>query len=100
MSKTLLVLAVLLASQLGLPGRGQAMLCMGAVHAAAAQERSTPPGEWCQRPPVRSTKAHACACHQHDCTDPDPNHVSAHVDAACLNFCTVSQCQCAHMDCP
>lgn len=79
------------------------MPCMGAIHAKAmaAQERKTPEGEWCQRPdPQMGRKAHACACHQHDCSDPDPSHVSAHTDAQCLNFCTVSQCKCGVHDCP
>lgn len=80
-----------------------AMPCMGALRAKvmAAQERSTPPGEWCQRPqPEMSKKAHSCACHQHDCSDPDPSHVSAHTDSACLNFCTTANCRCAVHDCP
>lgn len=77
--------------------------CVGAVHAQlmAAQERKTPDGEWCQRPqPDMSKKAHACKCHEHDCSDPDPNHVSAHVDAECLNYCNVSGCRCGVHDCP
>ncbi len=77
--------------------------CMGAQMAvvmAAAQEQHTPAGEWCQRPPVQSKKGHACACHQTDCNDPDPNHVPAHTDAHCLNYCTVSQCRCQKDDCP
>ena len=67
---------------------------------AVQVERKTPPGEWCQRPPVQSKKAHACACHQHNCNDADPNHLSAHVDSQCLNFCTTSQCRCSKDDCP
>jgi len=80
--------------------------CMGAVHAAAvlaaqAPERKTPAGEWCQRQePQMSRRAHACECHTHDCSDPDPAHVSAHTDAQCLNYCTVSQCRCGVQDCP
>lgn len=78
--------------------------CAGAKLAmvsAMAQERSTPPGEWCQREvKPMPAKAHACACHEHDCSDPDPNHVSAHVDPECLNFCTTSRCFCERMDCP
>lgn len=93
--------------------------CVGANHAAleaiaaqylphgipfevAAQERSTPPGEWCQRPQRNMpAKAHACECHKHDCTkDPDDqNNLSAHTDAKCLNFCTTANCQCSVMDC-
>jgi hypothetical protein len=82
------------------------MPCAGALHAAAvaaaqAPERKTPDGEWCQREtPQMNAKAHACRCHQHDCEDPDPTHVSAHIDSHCLNYCTVSQCRCATQDCP
>lgn len=75
--------------------------CAGAL-LAMEQEKKTPPGEWCQRPPVQSEKAHACDCHKHDC-DVDPNDInnrSAHTDPKCLNFCTVSQCMCEKMDCP
>lgn len=76
-------------------------LCLGAQLAIVhAQERSTPPGEWCQRPEVPMPKGgHACACHKADCADPDPNKSPAHTDQACLNFCTVSQCECPEMDC-
>lgn len=83
-------------------------MCVGAQLAVVmatsakltAQERSTPPGEWCQRPTTRmSNKAHPCACHQHDCTDEDPDHLSAHTDSACLNYCNVKDCRCAVMDC-
>lgn len=66
----------------------------------AAQEQHTPPGDWCQRPPIQSQHAHECACHQHDCSDPDPDHVSAHHDTACKNYCNVHSCMCAKMDCP
>jgi hypothetical protein len=93
---SLLVAALQLPASLSMP-------CMGALHAqaVAAQERKTPDGEWCQRPlPEMSKKAHACACHQHDCSDPDPNHVSAHTDAKCLNYCTVANCRCERTDCP
>ena len=76
-----------------------AALSLGMI-AQAAQERQLPPGEWCQRPPVTSPKAHPCTCHQHDCSDPDPTHVSAHVDQACQSFCHVDQCLCAKQDCP
>lgn len=103
--KTLLLIAsaLLVAAQLPCV---PSPFCTGALHAQAvaaqaAPERKTPPGEWCQRPlPQMSKKAHACACHQHDCTDPDPNHVSAHTDAKCLNYCTQAQCKCERMDCP
>lgn len=83
----------------------QPVLCQGAQHAivmAAAQgiERKTPDGEWCQRAPVQSQKAHACECHKHNCADPDPDHVSAHTDSQCLNYCTQAQCRCVAMDCP
>ena len=77
--------------------------CVGAMHAKmmAAQERQTPDGEWYQRPvPDMPKKAHACACHEHNCSDPDPDHVSAHTDSQCLNFCTVAKCSCERMDCP
>jgi hypothetical protein len=79
--------------------------CIGAIHSAtllAAQgpERKTPDGEWCQRPEKQmSQKAHACSCHKHDCSDPNPSHVSAHIDTQCLNYCTVSQCRCPVQDC-
>ncbi len=79
------------------------MLCMGAQHAivlAAAQEHKTPDGEWCQRAPAQSPKAHACACHATTCSDPDPDHLPAHVDVNCLNYCTVAQCLCPKADCP
>lgn len=98
-----LILAALLLAPL-IEWRPDSMMpCMGALHAQAitAQEHKTPDGEWCQRPlPQMSKKAHACACHQHDCTDPDPNHVSAHTDAKCLNYCTQAQCRCERTDCP
>ena len=79
-------------------------LCLGAQHAivmaSAKQERKTPDGEWCQRPEANMPKeAHACDCHKQDCTDGDPEHVPAHTDPMCLNFCTVSQCSCPGMDC-
>lgn len=81
-------------------------LCVGAqlaiVHATAAklQERSTPDGEWCQRPETRMPKgAHACECHKASCTDKDPEHLPAHTDAQCLNFCSVEKCSCPEMDC-
>ena len=64
------------------------------------QERHTPVGEWCQRPPVQSKKAHECHCRKQDCNDPDPLHVSAHVDVSCLNYCHVHECLCEKMDCP
>lgn len=101
------IFAVLLVT-VSTPGleKGMGMMCPGAalavVHATAMklQERSTPDGEWCQRAAPRMPKeAHACECHKHDCTDPDPDHVSAHVDAKCLNYCTVAKCECAAMDC-
>ena len=94
-----LLLAVFVLGSLG----PTPQFCMGAQMAvvmAAAQERHTPDGEWCQRPPVQSKKAHACMCHQHNCSDPDPDHVSAHTDGMCLNYCTVKNCKCAAMDCP
>lgn len=106
MKLSVLVLAALLLGQVVEPRPNSMMPCMGALHAQAlaaqaAPERKTPPGEWCQRPlPEMSKKAHACACHQHDCTDPDPNHVSAHTDSKCLNYCTQSQCRCERTDCP
>lgn len=83
------------------------MLCMGAqlaiVHQTAFKlqgERHTPPGEWCQRPaPTMSKKAHPCDCHKHDCDDPDPNHLSAHTDPKCENFCNTKDCRCAVHDC-
>jgi hypothetical protein len=81
-------------------------LCLGAHMAIAAQsngqERQTPDGEWCQRPPLRSNKAHECHCHQHDCTKPqdDANSYSAHTDQRCLNYCTIHKCMCEKQDCP
>jgi hypothetical protein len=95
----LLVAALQMPASLSMP-------CMGALHAQAiaaqaAPERTTPLGEWCQRPvPQMSKKAHACTCHQHNCTDPDPSHVSAHTDPKCLNYCTQANCRCERMDCP
>ena len=76
--------------------------CAGALHAQASPERKTPPGEWCQRQaPQMDRKAHACACHQHDCSKPDEDtYRSAHTDAQCLNYCTTSQCRCSRDDCP
>jgi hypothetical protein len=68
-----------------------------------AQEKQTPDGEWCQRPTQKmSPKAHACACHTHNCkADPtDLNNLSAHTDNKCLNFCTVTKCECLEGDCP
>lgn len=82
------------------------MLCMGALHAvvveaaAQSQERSVPDGEWCQRAPVRSEKAHACDCHQTKCDDPDASHVPAHTDPKCLDYCAVDKCACPKQDCP
>lgn len=80
--------------------------CLGAQQAQghammiASQERSTPKGDWCQRPaPQMSKKAHPCSCHKADCADDDPNHLPAHTDAACLNFCNVKDCRCAVHDC-
>lgn len=80
--------------------------CLGAQQAQghatilASQERSTPKGEWCQRAQTRMPKgAHACGCHKADCTDEDPNHLPAHTDAKCLNFCTVASCKCPVHDC-
>jgi hypothetical protein len=104
--KWLLVVLLVTVSTPGLE-KGLGMMCPGAalavVHATAfklSQERSTPPGEWCQRPEQRMPRgAHACDCHKHDCTDPDPDHVSAHTDPMCLNYCTTANCACAHMDC-
>jgi len=65
------------------------------------RERSTPPGHWCQRAaPRMDQQAHACKCHQHNCTDPDPNHVSAHTDGECKNFCHQQACKCERQDCP
>jgi hypothetical protein len=78
-------------------------MCMGAQMAvvmAAAQETTLPADEWCQRAPVRSTKAHACACHQASCSDPDPEHLPAHTDAKCLSYCRTTSCQCPKADCP
>lgn len=105
--KMIALLAMLLGSIVGpTPLIGEH--CVGANHAAMmavaakAQERSTPPGEWCQRPTTRMpAKAHACECHKHDCTaDPsDPNNLSAHTDAKCLNYCTTENCACQVMDC-
>jgi hypothetical protein len=97
-----LILITLPALQTKVPKGHASMLCVGAVEALmAAQEKSTPPGEWCQRPVAQmSKKAHPCECHKHDCLDNDPSHVSAHVDSACLNYCNVSACLCGHMDCP
>ncbi len=77
--------------------------CVGALAAqiTQAQERTLPPGEWCQRPAQRmDRKAHACTCHKHDCADEDPTHVSAHTDPQCLSYCTVTACRCLSMDCP
>jgi hypothetical protein len=99
--KTIFFLAVLaLAAQ---TTKSTHVPCVGAMKAMAvmAQEQRTPPGEWCQRPaPDMSKKAHACACHQHSCSDPDPDHVSAHVDANCKNYCYVDGCRCERDDCP
>lgn len=92
----------------GVPSMPMADHCEGALLAMAQEqgggntEKKTPPGEWCQRPPTRTEKAHACACHKHDC-NADPNdeaNLSAHTDSACLNYCTTSQCRCAINDCP
>lgn len=104
MKRLIVVLALLV------PAVGPSLhLCVGAVAAQEGQfppgpspERSTPKGEWCQRPPLRSNKAHACGCHAHNCqADPrDPNNHSAHTDPQCLNYCTVTQCQCPSQDCP
>lgn len=66
----------------------------------SAPERHTPPGEWCQRPPLQSQAAHACTCQKQDCTDADPQHVSAHVDPMCQNYCHIDACRCEQMDCP
>lgn len=97
-------LAVVCLLVIGSVGRPPPMLCIGALHAivmaSGKQERATPKGEWCQRPEAGMPKeAHACGCHKQDCTDGDPNHVSAHTDAMCLNYCTVAQCACGTMDC-
>jgi hypothetical protein len=71
-----------------------------ALMAPAAQEKQLPPGEWCQRPPIASKKAHPCHCRQQDCRDPDPTHVSAHVDVQCKSYCHVDACGCLKQDCP
>lgn len=105
--RTIWLLLLLSASIVG-PPPVIGMACEGANHAmlmavaGKGQERSTPPGEWCQRPTTRmSSKAHACDCHKHDCTkdDSDPDNLSAHTDANCLNYCTTANCRCAVMDC-
>jgi hypothetical protein len=64
------------------------------------RERDVPDGHWCQRAPVHDQRAHACACHQHNCLDPDPGHVSAHTDPKCKVYCHVNHCRCERMDCP
>ncbi len=95
---TVLIVGLLAGLRLELAKDGDA--CIGALH-AQAQERQTPPGEWCQRQARNmSKKAHACSCHQHSCTDEDPNHVSAHTDNKCLNYCHQHQCRCLQDDCP
>lgn len=79
---------------------GAGPLCLMA-QTVAAQERQLPNGEWCQRSVAKMTKqAHACECHKADCTDPDPDHLPAHVDAMCLSYCHVNDCRCTKMDCP
>lgn len=76
------------------------MPCIGALK-AMAQESQLPKDVWCQRAvPDMPKKAVACACHQHDCTDPDPDHVSAHTDPKCGKYCDVHGCKCGQMDCP
>ena len=79
-----------------------ALLVMGlSLSSATTQERRTPPGEWCQRPAIpMPAKAHACSCDKANCADPDPNHVPAHMDRKCLNFCAVDNCSCVETDCP
>jgi len=70
------------------------------VAAQAAPEHRTPPGTWCQRPePQMDRRAHACACHQHDCAHPDVPP-SAHTDPQCKNYCFENQCRCEKHDCP
>jgi hypothetical protein len=67
------------------------------------REREVPNGHWCQRPPLpRSEKAHACACHQHDCAKraDDDNSYSAHTDPECQDYCHINKCLCAKQDCP
>jgi hypothetical protein len=99
----LLMPALLLAQAPAIQHVRGGSMCVGAQLAVvrAIQEKHTPPGEWCQRPTTpMPAKAHACTCHQHDCSDPDPLHVSAHTDTQCLNYCTVQQCNCAMNDCP
>jgi hypothetical protein len=80
----------------------KALILLLALGALAAQnpERHTPPGEWCQRPPITSKKAHECHCAEHNCADPEPTHVSAHVDPSCSNYCHIHECLCAKQDCP
>lgn len=100
-----LIVALFVLGSLGPTPQFCAGAQMATVMAAQLQEptnpeRHTPAGEWCQRPPVQSNKAHACACHQTDCNDADPNHVPAHTDPKCLNYCTQSQCKCSVNDCP
>lgn len=110
MRLTITVLAVALLGQIPY-GLGYGGACLMAQHtgAVAAQqddnpdrrEREVPDGHWCQRAqPRMDRKAHACSCHQHDCGDPDPNHVSAHTDPKCLDFCKQKKCFCERMDCP
>jgi hypothetical protein len=82
-------------------------LCIGAQYAivmqtaAKLQERQLPAGEWCQRPAARLPRqAHPCNCHKADCKDPDPDHLPAHVDSACLSYCHIGDCRCVTQDCP
>ncbi len=94
--KTWLLAVALVAGFIGPTG----MAYVGA-QAVIAQERHTPEGEWCQRPmAAMSKKAHACACHTASCTDPDPDHLPAHIDAMCLSYCRVTSCKCPKADCP
>lgn len=106
MTRLWLALTIVVLAAHGLERPPPPMLCMGAQlaivlnTAAKLQERHTPPGEWCQRPaPTMSKKAHPCDCHKHDCEDPDPDHLSAHTDPKCDNYCNTKDCRCAVHDC-
>lgn len=101
--KAILLVVVLLVSAVG-PKPVLPMFCAGALMAqqAAAQEQRLPAEHWCQRTASTNQKAHACACHQHDCTkDPENqmNH-SSHTDPNCKSFCDVDRCRCDKQDCP
>lgn len=95
MTKTLLMLVVSLSVFTAQVPIG----CVGAITRAVAQERGLPQGHICvDVGRSRSPDMHECACH-HGCTDDEHPDVVVE-NAACLVYCTPSQCKCQLRGCP